>query len=157
MSYKSRNFQELSLPDKEKLIPILLAALFQRGGAVKEFGSGDQEFSDEIADELTLTREQRLTTMQTLVRKENRIKKFPTWNRLLFRAADLAAQRGLLSRPKDTEKLTGKREWMLTEKGMNKALRLSRIAPTHKMILPTRTYEVQKVKKRLFETSKPIR
>lgn len=157
MSYESRVFRELSLPDKEKLIPILLTALIQHGGAVKEFGSGDQEFSDEIAGELKLTREQRITTMQTLVRKENRIKKFPAWNRLLFRAADLAAKRELLSRPKDTEKLTGKREWMLTEKGMNKALRLASIGTTQKMVLPTTTYEVQKVKKKLFETPKPVR
>jgi hypothetical protein len=155
MSYESRIFRELSLPNKENVMKVLLSALFKCGGTVKEFGSGDQEFTDEIADAIELTNQQRKKTMQTLVRKGNRIKRFPAWNRLLFRAADTAAKKGLLSRPSATEKLTGKREWMLTERGIDHALHLMNIPLNQKMTLPTKTYEVQKMKNKLIRAEKP--
>ncbi|MEK6754650.1 MAG: hypothetical protein AABZ02_00710 [Bacteroidota bacterium] len=107
MSYEKRIFDELLLPTREEVIKVLLVTLFKQHGAVKEFGSGEQEFSDEIADKLGLTAPQRTTTIQTIVRKENRTKKFPAWNRLLYRAAALAANQGLLSHPTQTERITG--------------------------------------------------
>ncbi len=155
MSYESRILRELKMPTKENVMRVLLVSLLRYGGTVKEFGSGDQQFADEIADDLDLSVAQRTTTMQTLVRKEDRIKRFPAWNRLLFRAADLAARREFLSRPTDTAKLTGKREWMLSEKGIDKALRLEGIPTSQKPSLAVKTFEVQKVKKKLVDALKP--
>jgi len=155
MSYEGETFRELSLPNKENVMKVLILGLFKHAGAVREFGSGDQGFTDEIADALKLTNLQRKKTMETLVRKGNRVKKFPAWNRLLFRAADTAATKGLLSRPSVTEKLTGQREWMLTEKGIDRALHLMNMSLNQKMILPTKTYEVQKMKNTLIRAEKP--
>jgi len=124
-------------------------SLFKHNGFVKEFGSGNQDFVNELADVLSLSNQQRSFLMQTIVRKEGRIKTFPAWHRLLFRAADIAAKEKLLAHPKDTFKLTGRREWMLTEKGIDEALRLSKIPIKQKQELPVLTYEVQKIKEKL--------
>ncbi|MBM4169383.1 MAG: hypothetical protein FJ215_09530 [Ignavibacteria bacterium] len=156
LSYESRVFKQLSLPKREEVIDALLTALLKRNGYVKEFGAGNQEFVNHLADSLGLSVNQRTFSMQTIVRREGRVKKFPAWHRLIFRAADLAARRGLLSHPKDTLKLTGRREWMLTEKGIDKAMRVSRIPISRKQELPVLTYEVQKIKKSLDE-ARPIR
>jgi predicted restriction endonuclease len=64
-------------------------------------------------------------------------------------------QKGLVSRPTQTLQLTGKREWMLTEKGFDEALRVSDMPVTAKESLPTKSYEVQKVVKKLLETPRP--
>ncbi len=149
MSYESRIFKQLSLPRREEVIRVLLASLLKHQGRVKEFGSGDQEFSNEVADLLGLSTSQRSFLMETIVRKEGRLKTFPAWNRLLFRAADLAAKQKLLARPKETLKLTGRREWMLTEKGIDEALRVSKIPLVHKHQLTVTTYEVQKIQNKL--------
>lgn len=156
MSYESRTFKFLSLPNPDEVIKILLTSLLKHDGRVKEFGSGDQEFADEMANSLGLSHLQRSFLMETLVRKEGRRKTFPAWNRLLFRAADLAAKQRLLARPKDTLKLTGKREWMLTEKGIEEALRFSGIPVTLKEEIPIPTYEVQKIKREL-EIAEPLK
>jgi putative restriction endonuclease len=68
---------------------------------------------------------------------------------LLFRAADVAAKQKLLARPKDTLKLTGKREWMLTEKGIDEVLRITKIPVIRKQELPVITYEVQRIQNKL--------
>ena len=149
MSYESKVFKELSLPNRNEVIQVLLMSLFKHNGFVKEFGSGNQEFVNELADVLSLSNQQRSFLMQTIVRKEGRIKTFPAWHRLLFRAADIAAKEKLLAHPKDTFKLTGRREWMLTEKGIDEALRLSKIPIKQKQELPVLTYEVQKIKEKL--------
>jgi hypothetical protein len=123
----------------------------KHGGLVKEFGAG-QEVVDQLADEFQLNRAQRTATLETVYRKEDRVKKSLLWHRLLFRAADLLASEGLVSRPTQTVRLTRKREWMLTEKGFDEALRISDLPTTAKESLPTKSYEVQKVVKKLLET-----
>lgn len=149
MSYEGKVFKELALPSRQEVIQVLLISLLKHNGYVKEFGSGNQEFVNELADTLRLSNKQRSFLMQTIVRKEERLKTFPAWHRLLFRAADLAAKERLLAHPKDTLKLTGRREWMLTEKGIDEALRLSKIPIKQKQELPIITYEVQKIKEKL--------
>ena len=149
MSYESKFFKELSLPNRDHVIHVLLMSLLKHNGYIKEFGSGNQEFVDELADSLGLSKHQRSFLMQTIVRKEGRLKTFPAWHRLLFRSADTAAKEKLLAHPKDTLKLTGRREWMLTEKGIDEALRLSKIPIKQKQELPVLTYEVQKIKEKL--------
>ena len=149
MSYESKVFKQLALPSREDVIRILLTSLLKHDGRVKEFGSGDQEFSNELADFLNLSTAQRSFQMETIVRKEGRLKRFPAWNRLLFRAADLAAKQGLLARPKDTLKLTGRREWMLTERGIDQALNTAKVPVVRKEELPIMTYEVQRIKSKL--------
>jgi len=110
---------------------------------------------DEIADEFRLNEAQRIAALETVYRKENRPKKALLWHRLLFRAADSLANEGLVSRPTQTIQLTQKREWMLTEKGFDEALRISDIPTTEKDSLPIKSYEVQKVVKKLLETRRP--
>jgi hypothetical protein len=46
-------------------------------------------------------------------------------------------------------------EWMLTEKGFDEALRISDIPTEEKDSLPIKSYEVQKVVKKLIETHRP--
>jgi len=145
MSYESRTFEQLALPRKEKVIHAMLSGLLRHNGVVSEFGSGNQKFSDEVADELGLTANQRSGLMQTIVRKEGRTKTFPAWHRLLYRAAAQAANQGFLSHPSQTFKLTQKKEWMLTERGFDHALKLSEIPLTEKSNLPIKSYEVQKI------------
>lgn len=149
MSYESKVFKELSLPSKQEVLDVILTELLRDKGHVKEFGSGDQLFMNMLADSFGLSKKQRSFLMQTIVRKEDRLKTFPAWHRLLFRAADFAAKQGLLARPTETLKLTGKREWMLTEKGIDEALRLLKVPVANKDFLPVVTYEVEKIKKSL--------
>ncbi|HSH53243.1 MAG TPA: HNH endonuclease, partial [Bacteroidales bacterium] len=77
------------------------------------------------------------------------------WHRLLFRAADELANLKLISRPTQTLKLTNKREWMLLEKGFDKAMKLLDIPEYKKEFLPIKSYEVQKIVKKLTEKSPP--
>jgi hypothetical protein len=155
LSYESQIFKQLALPSREDVIRILLTSLFKHNGRVKEFGSGDQDFADELADSLNLSNVQRTFQMETIVRKEGRLKKFPAWNRLLFRAADIAAKEGLLARPKETLRLTGNREWMLTERGIDQALHIMRVPIVRKQELPVVTYEVQRIKNKLENAHPP--
>lgn len=148
ISYEKETFTKLNLPSREKVVDALLSVILRNRGTVKEFGSGAQEITDEIADCLNLNNQQRTYKMKTIVRKEGRLKTFPAWNRLLFRAADQAAKLGLVTRPTLTMRLTGKREWMLTEKGIDAALRISG-RKFKKENLPVSTYEVEKLKKQI--------
>jgi hypothetical protein len=97
LSYESKVFKQLALPGREDVIRFLITALLKHNGRVKEFGSGDQEFADQLADLLNLSTTQRTFQMETIVRKEGRLKRWPDWNRLLYRAADFAAKQGLLA------------------------------------------------------------
>jgi len=74
---------------------------------------------------------------------------------LLFRAADTLAKEKLVSRPTQTLKLTNKREWMLTEDGFDNVLQLLNIPAAKKDFLTTKSYEVQKIIKKLNETCRP--
>src|SRR6266496_210997 len=154
MSYESRMLEQLKMPTRTMVSRALLRTLLKHGGVVKEFGAG-QEVVDEIADQFQLNKGQRTTALETIYRKENRLKKALLWHRLLFRAADSLANEGFVSRPTQTVRLTNKREWMLTEKGFDEALRISNIPTSEKGFLPIKSYEVQRVVKKLVETPRP--
>jgi hypothetical protein len=154
MSYESKMLERLAMPPRKQVEDVLLRTLFKRGGAIKEFGAGE-EIVAEMADELQLGEGQRSAFLETIYRKENRIKKAFLWHRLLFRAADALAEQKMVSRPTQTLQLTKRREWMLTERGFDEALKLCNIPTARKDSLPTKSYEVQKVVKKLFESPKP--
>ena len=153
MSYESEMLKQLGMPSRKTVEQALLRSLLKHDGVVKEFG-GSEEIVEEMANEFHLTEVQRSAFLESLYRKENRIKKTPLWHRLLYRAADSLAKEDLVSRPYETLLLTQKREWMLTEKGFDKALRLSNIPPSEKDSLPTKSFEVQKIIKKLIESPK---
>ena len=155
MSYEGKMLLQLRMPGRMEVEEALLIALFKHNGVIKEFGLSE-EIVSEIADEFSLNEEQRSAYLETIYRKESRIKKSGLWHRLLFRAADVLAKEKLVSRPTQTLKLTNKREWMLTEKGFDKVLELSNIPATQKEFLPTKSFEVQKVVKKLNEIKRPI-
>ncbi len=149
MSYEQQVFRELALPNRAQVIQTILTSLLKHNGRVREFGSGDQEFADEIADAFDLSTSQRSSPLTTFVRKDKRLKNSPAWNRLLFRAADVAAKNRLISRPSETVKFTGRREWMLTEAGFEEALRSQKRNIIDKDNLPIVTVEVQKARNKL--------
>jgi hypothetical protein len=154
MSYESRMLAELAMPAREQVQRALLCTLLKHGGVVKEFAAGE-EVVDELAEEFHLNSAQRTAALETVYRKENRPKKTLLWHRLLFRAADALASDGLVSRPTQTSRLTGKRGWMLTERGFDEALRILDVPPTEKDLLPIKSYEVQKVVNKLLEAPRP--
>jgi len=154
MSYESKMFEKFAMPTRKQVEQALLHALLKHGGVIKEFGSG-QEIVNEIANDFNLNEHQRSAFLQTVYRKENRVKKSLLWHRLLFRAADSLAKEKLVSRPTQTFQLTKKNEWMLTEKGFDEALKLSNIPTERKNFLPTKSYEVQKIVKKLKESPRP--
>lgn len=130
MSYESKMLQQLAMPTRKEVEQALLRALLQHNGVIKEFGSGE-EIVEEIAGDFRLNEHQRSASLETIYRKESRVKKVFLWHRLLFRAADSLARENMVSRPTQTLQLTKKREWMLTEKGFDEALKLCNI-PTSK-------------------------
>ncbi len=154
MSYESRMLEQLAMPTRTEVGRVLLRTLLKHGGVVKEFGAG-QQVVDEIADQFQLNEGQRTAALETIYRKQNRLKKALLWHRLLFRAADSLANQGFVSRPTETFQLTQKREWMLTEKGFDEALRISDIPVVEKASLPIKSFEVQKVVKKLLDTRRP--
>jgi hypothetical protein len=154
MSYERKMLEQFAMPTRQQVEQVLLRALLKHGGVIKEFGFG-QEIVDEIANDFGLDERQRAASLQTVYRKENRVKKSLLWHRLLFRAADSLAKEKLVSRPTQTLQLTKKREWMLTEKGFDEALKLSSVPIARKDFLPTKSYEVQKIVKKLSESPRP--
>jgi hypothetical protein len=154
MSYESRMLAEFAMPARSKVQRALLRTLLKHGGVVKEFATGE-EVVGQLADQFQLNSAQRTAALETVYRKENRPKKTLLWHRLLFRAADALASDGLVSRPTQTSRLTGKREWMLTERGFDQALRISDIPTAEKESLPIKSFEVQKVVNKLLETPIP--
>jgi hypothetical protein len=154
MSYERQMLEKLAMPTRSQVEKTLLRVLLKHGGVVKEFGAGE-EIVDEVADLLKLTQQQRSAYLERTYRKENRLIKAPLWHRLLFRAADSLAMGNMVSRPTQTRQLTGKREWMLTERGFDEALRICGIPELNKDFLPTKSFEVQKIAKLLVETPRP--
>ena len=146
--------EQFNMPTRHEVEQVLLQALLKHGGVIKEFGPG-QEIVDEIASDFGLNEQQRSAFLQTVYRKENRPKKAYLWHRLLFRAADSLAKEKLVSSPKHTLQLTNKKEWMLTENGFDEALKLLNIPVARKSFLPTKSYEVQKIVKKLIESPRP--
>ena len=154
MSYEGKMLKDLKMPSRKEVEQALLISLFKHKGVIKEFGAGE-EIVDEIANDFILTSEQRIAYLETIYRKENRVKKSSLWHRLLFRAAANLAKENLVCRPTQTFLLTNKKEWMLTENGFDTALKLLKIPQAQKEVLPIKSYEVQKVIKKLIETPRP--
>jgi hypothetical protein len=154
MSYEGKMLEQLAMPTREQVEQVLLRTLIKHGGVIKEFSRGEAIVT-EMADAFELSEVQRSAFLETVYRKENRIKKAQLWHRLLFRAADALAHEKLVSRPTQTVQLIGRREWMLTEKGFDKALRLCKIPQAQKDFLSIKSYEVQKVVQKLVEARKP--
>ena len=151
MSYESKMLEQYAMPTRRQVEQTLLRVLLKHSGVIKEFASG-QAIVDELADEFHLNDNQRLAFLETIYRKENRHKKSLLWHRLPFRAADALAKQNMVTRPTQTIQLTNKREWMLTEKGFDAALELCNIPIANKDFLPTKSYEVQKIVKKLIES-----
>ena len=154
MSYERKMLEDFKMPSRKEVEIALLKSLFYHNGVIKEFGVGEQ-IVNEIADVFNLNEEQRSAYLETVYRKENRLKKSNLWHCLLFRAADALAKEKLVSRPTQTVKLTNKREWMLTETGYDNILQLLNISLDQKEILPIKSYEVQKIEKNICEQSRP--
>lgn len=156
------------MPTRKEVQQVLLRTLLRHGGTIKEFGAGE-EIVREMADEFELNASQRAAYLETIYRKQNRVKKAFLWHRLLFRAADALAQEQMVSRPTQTLQLTNRREWMLTEKGFDEALKLCNIPVSKKSLCrrsPTRFRKLskssssrpsQKTTIRLIETKKSSR
>jgi putative restriction endonuclease len=154
MSYEGKMLKEFEMPSREDVEQSLLKTLFKHNGVIKEFGAGE-DIVDEIANYFGLRENQRTAYLQTVYRKENRLKKSLLWHRLLFRAADSLAKEKLISRPTSTKQLTNKKEWMLTESGFDKALKLLKIPISQKEFLSTKSFEVQKIVKKLTDITRP--
>lgn len=154
MSYEAEMLQKLAMPSRENVEKTLLVTLFNHSGAVKEFGAGE-EIVEEVADNFELSEEQRNAYLETVYRKENRVKKSNLWHRLLFRAADNLAKQKLISRPTETVQLTERREWMLTEEGYDQALDIANIPISDKGRLSIKSFEVEKLAKQLIKKNKP--
>jgi hypothetical protein len=154
MSYEGDMLVKLAMPTRQDVENVIITTLFKHNGSIKEFATGE-EIVDEIADVFLLNQEQRETVLERVYRKENRTVKTPLWHRLLYRAADTLAKNKLVTRPTDTITLTNKKEWMLTEKGMDYAMQLLQIPSMQKEILPVKTFEVEKEIKNITESPYP--
>lgn len=154
MSYEGKMLEDLKMPSRKEVERVLLITLFNHNGTIKEFATGE-EIVNEIANKFSLNEEQRTIALERIYRKENRIVKTPLWHRLLYRAADALAKEKLVSRPTSTILLTNKKEWMLTENGFDEVLKILNIPTTQKEFLSTKSYEVQKIAKKLIEKPRP--
>jgi hypothetical protein len=74
MSYEGKMLEQFAMPTQSEVEQALLRALLKHGGVIKEFGSG-QEIVDEIANDFGLNENQRSAFLETIYRKENRVKK----------------------------------------------------------------------------------
>jgi len=155
MSYEGKMLKDLKMPTRRDVEVALLKSLYKHGGVIKEFGASE-DIVEEIANDFNLNEKQRSAFLQTIYRKENRLKRSLLLHRLLFRAADNLAKEKLVSRPTQTIQITHKREWMLTEDGYSKALKILGIPAVQKEMLPIKSYEVQKIVKKLNEQSRPV-
>ena len=155
MSYESEMLEGLKMPTKKEVEQALLKSLFNNNGAIKEF-SADEKIVEDIANGFGLNEAQRTAFLETIYRKENRVKRSYLWHRLLFRAADSLAKEKLVSRPTQTILLTNKKEWMLTEEGYNRALQILHIPLAQKEFLPIKSYEVQKIVKKISKKDQKI-
>lgn len=154
MSYEGAMLSALEMPTRQNVELALLKALFRHDGAIEEFGAGEH-IVEEIANEFNLSHGQRTAVLETIYRKENRLKKSVLWHRLLFRAADSLAKEKLITRPTETLKITGKNEWMLTESGFDQSLQILKIPSEIKEMIFIKSFEVQKIAKQIIEASRP--
>jgi len=154
MSYESDMLARLAMPAKKEVADAILITLFRHNGLVKDFSTGE-DVVNEIAALFSLSSEQRQTVLERIYRKDNRIVRTPLWHRLLFRAADTLANAHFVTRPTETAKLTGQREWMLTEKGFDAAAALLKIPAQERDMLLTKSYEVQQAVNEIERTPCP--
>lgn len=154
MSYESKMLKTLDMPPRKEVEIVILKSLFKNNGTIKEF-SANEDIVKELADHFKLNEKQRTAYLETIYSKENRIKRSSLWHRLLFRAADSLAKKNYITRPTDTIHLTNKREWMLTEKGVDKALKMFNIPKSKKDFISTKTFEVQKIVRKLKTARRP--
>lgn len=154
MSYESEMLEDLKMPTRREVEQALLRSLFNNNGVIKEFGAGEK-IVEEIADDFGLNEKQKTAYLETVYKKENRAKRSYLWHRLLFRAADSLAKEKLVSRPTQTILLTNKKEWMLTEDGYDRALEILNIPLAQKEVLPIKSYEVQKIVKKICKQERP--
>ncbi|MDR2205103.1 MAG: HNH endonuclease [Flavobacteriaceae bacterium] len=155
MSYEGEMLKKMAMPSKQEVEKELLKTLFRHNGTVKEFSTGE-EIVNEIADIFSLSEEQRIVPLERVYKKENRIVKTPLWHRLLYRAADSLSNGNLIIKPSVTQKLTNKKEWMLTENGFDKALELLNIPIEEKDNLLIKSYEVEKEVKKITTKAAPV-
>lgn len=148
MSYEGEMLKRLKMPSRREVEEALIKTLFIHNGVITDFSKG-AEIVDEIANNFNLSEDQLNAYLQTMYFKENRVKRSSLWHRLLFRAADSLAKDDLISRPSQTILLTNKREWMLTEKGFDKELSLMKIPRSQKDTFSVKSFEVQKIVKKL--------
>ena len=154
MSYEREMLEKMAMPTKQEVKVAIIKTLFKHNGSIKEFSSG-QFIVDEIADLFLLNTEQREKVLERIYRKENRIVKTPLWHRLLYRSANELANEHFVTRPSDTMALTNKKEWLITEKGVDYALKLLNIPIYQKEKIPTQSYEVHKEINRIKEQPRP--
>lgn len=154
MSYEKNMLEKYEMPTQKEVEKALLKSLFNNNGIIKEFAS-NEKIVDEIADVFGLNEDQRLAYLETIYRKENRVKKSYLWHRLLFRSADSLAKDKLITRPTQTVLLTNKKEWMLTEKGYDKTLEILNLSLAQKELLPVKSFEVQKLVNNLCNQERP--
>lgn len=154
MSYERKMLEDLKMPSRKEVEQALLKSLFNNNGVIKEFGSSEK-IVEEIANGFGLNEEQRTAYLETVYKKEDRIKKSYLWHRLLFRAADSLAKEKLVSRPTQTILLTNEKEWMLTEDGYSRVLEILHIPLAQKDALPIKSYEVQKIVKKIRQQERP--
>ncbi|MDR2924032.1 MAG: HNH endonuclease [Treponema sp.] len=145
----------LAMPTRQDVKNAIIKTLFKHNGSIKEFAAGEAIVA-EIADLFSLNNDQREAVLERIYRKENRIVKTPLWHRLLYRAANELAKEKLVTNPSDTALLTNKREWLLTEKGIDRALELLNIPLIQKETLPVQSFEIQKEVKRIKERERPL-
>jgi hypothetical protein len=156
MSYERQMIAKLAMPQRGQIQAALLRQMLARDGVIKEFGESETVI-DELADQFGLNSMQRHAVLETVYRRENRVKKSSLWHRILFRAADELSRQGLVSRPTATFHLTQRREWMLTEKGFDAALKLCDIPATRRDSLLVASFEVCKIARDVINRSKPTR
>ncbi len=154
MSYEGSMLAKLKMPSRSKVSRALLVYLFNNGGSTHEFGH-NQRIVNDLAEFFGLKDEQRTAYLETIYRKENRVKKSYLWHRLLFRAADELGKTGYISRPSETVKVNSRKEWMLTEKGFDKVLEIMGLSKSCKDNLLTKSIEVQRIVKKLIKAKKP--
>ena len=154
MSYERTMLEMLAMPAKQEVKNAIITALFKHNGSIREFAGGEP-IVVEIADMFSLNKAQREAILERIYQKENRIVKTPLWHRLLYRAANELAKEKLVTRPTDTIQLTNKKEWLLTEKGIDYAFKLLHIPSSQKELLPINSFEMRKEIKKIQETPCP--
>lgn len=155
MSYEGKRLSDLKMPKRQEVEVALLKKLYKYNGVIKEFNS-NEDLVDELANDFYLNEEQRNAVLERNYYKENRKVKSPLWHRLLYRAANSLAKQNFVTNPSTTFLLTNRKEWMLTELGINKAMELLSIDASNKDSFPIISYEVKTIAEDLKKQTRPV-